>query len=71
MNPGRRRQDGSIRHFSDHDLERYYLGMLTEEEELARIEEHLLWCATCLARAEQAQDYVDAVRVALLKLHYL
>ena len=29
---------------SDHDLERYHLGMVKDEAELASIEEHLLWC---------------------------
>jgi len=29
-------------HISDHDLERYYLGMVQNEEEVARIEEHLV-----------------------------
>ncbi len=49
---------------SDHDLERYYLGMVIDEEELAPLEEHLLWCAWCVERAEETQDYVDAMRVA-------
>ena len=51
-------------HISDYDLERYYLGMVTEENELAALEEHLLWCISCVGRADEAQDYVDAVRVA-------
>ena len=51
-------------HISDHDLERYYLGMVTEESELAALEEHLLWCTSCVERAEETQDYVDAMRVA-------
>lgn len=54
-------------HLSDHDLERYYLGMITEEAELALLEEHLLWCGSCQDRAEEIQGYVDAIRVALLK----
>jgi len=29
-------------HISDHDLERYLLGMVTQEEKLAPLEEHLL-----------------------------
>ena len=53
-------------HISDHDLGRYYLGMVTEEEELAPLEEHLLWCPPCAERAEETQDYVDAMRVAAL-----
>jgi len=51
-------------HISDHDLERYYLGMVTDEEELALLEEHLLWCVQCVEQAEETQDYVDAMRVA-------
>lgn len=54
-------------HISNHDLERYYLGMVTEEAELAPLEEHLLWCSWCVKRAEQTQDYVDAMRVAMLE----
>lgn len=52
-------------HISEHDLERYYLGMVTDEAELAPLEEHLLWCERCVERAEQIQDYVDALRVAM------
>lgn len=53
-------------HISDHDLERYYLGMVTDEAELAPLEQHFLACAFCAERAEQAQNYVDAMRVAML-----
>ena len=53
-------------HISDHDLERYYLGMVTEEAELAPLEEHILCCPSCAEHAEETQDYVDAMRVALL-----
>ena len=56
----------TIEHISDHDLERYYLGMVTDEAELVPLEEHLLWCPSCVERAEQTQDYVDAMRVGLL-----
>ena len=31
-------------HISDDDLERYYLGMVKDEAELAPFEEHLLAC---------------------------
>jgi len=51
-------------HISDHDLERYYLGKVRDEEELAYIEEHLFWCVSCVERAEETQHYVDAIRVA-------
>ena len=52
-------------HISDHGLERYYLGMVTVEEELAPLEEHILACSWCAERAEEMQDYVDVMRVAL------
>jgi anti-sigma factor RsiW len=52
-------------HIDDHDLERYYLGMVDQEDELSRLEEHLLCCPECVARAEQTQRYVDAMRQAL------
>ena len=57
-----------MNHLSDEDLERYYLGMITEEAELAPLEEHLLWCHECLDRAEAAQEYVDLMRVSLLRV---
>jgi len=51
-------------HISDHNLERYYLGMVKDEAELAPLEEHILACASCAERADEAQDYVDAMRAA-------
>jgi hypothetical protein len=51
-------------HIDDHDLERYHLGMVKDEAEVAALEEHLLWCAACVDRAEAAAQYVDAVRAA-------
>jgi hypothetical protein len=54
-------------HISDHDLERYYLGMVTDEAELAILEEHILACASCAERADEAQDYVDAMRAAAIE----
>lgn len=51
-------------HISDHDLERYHLGMVKDEHELTSLEEHLLGCGACADRAEAVADYVDAVRVA-------
>jgi hypothetical protein len=43
-----------MKHISDHDLERYHLGMVVDEAELAEIEEHLLVCSPCIDAAEQA-----------------
>jgi hypothetical protein len=34
-------------HISDDDLERYYLSMVTTEEEVAPLEEHMLACPSC------------------------
>jgi hypothetical protein len=48
-------------HISDEDLERYYLGMVTEESELALLEEHLLACSSCAERFE------DAIRAAIIE----
>jgi len=53
-------------HISDHDLERYHLGMVNDESELAPLEEHLLACAGCAERAEEAADYVDAMRGGII-----
>jgi hypothetical protein len=58
-------------HLSDHDLEQYYLGMVTGESELAPLEEHILACAWCASRAEHAQDYVDALRKAAAGCHMI
>jgi hypothetical protein len=55
-------------HISDDDLERYYLGMIATESELAPLEEHILACQLCVSRAEEAQCYVDTIRVAALML---
>jgi hypothetical protein len=62
-----RHQPPALRHFRrrhDHDLERYYLGMVKDEAELGALEEHLLWCSACVERAAATADYVDAVRAA-------
>jgi anti-sigma factor RsiW len=54
-------------HISDEDLERYYLGKVTDESELAPLEEHLLACSLCVERAEEAQDRVNAIRAAIIE----
>ncbi len=54
-------------HISDDDLERYYLGMITEEAELAPLEEHLLGCGECVERAKAAEDHVDLMRAVILE----
>ncbi|MGC9950118.1 MAG: hypothetical protein ABSF64_27450 [Bryobacteraceae bacterium] len=52
------------RSVTGHDLERYYLGMVKDETELAALDEHILACGSCAERADGAQDYVNAVRAA-------
>ena len=58
------------RHILADDLERYHLGMVSEEAELARIEEHLLWCNKCLDRMEHTERYIDAVRNAAFRAEF-
>src|ERR1051326_8068334 len=53
------REYRSMEHIDDHDMERYYLGMLTDESELAGIEAHLLWCQSCQDRMKETERYVD------------
>jgi len=54
-------------HVCDDDLERYYLGLVTDESELAILEEHLLACAACVERMQETQDYVDAIRAGVIQ----
>jgi len=56
-----------MEHISDHDLERYHLGMVTAEDELALLEEHILGCPPCAQRATDAQNYVDTMRAAIIE----
>jgi len=53
-------------HIVDHDLERYHLGMIQDEAELAPFEDHLLACGECAKRAEEVAAYVDAMRQAII-----
>jgi len=55
-----------MEHLSDYDLERYHLGMILNENELAPFEEHLLACAQCAERAEQSASYVDVIRAGII-----
>ena len=54
-------------HLSDDELERYHLGAITEEPELAPLEEHLLACGSCAERAECCAGYVDFLRRSLIE----
>ena len=53
-------------HISDDDLERFHLGKITDDAELAIIEEHLLWCSRCIDAAEEAAHYVDTIRAGII-----
>jgi hypothetical protein len=57
-----------VNHICDHYLERYYLGMVRDEDEMVSLEEHLLACPSCIERSGSTRDYVDALRAALATL---
>ena len=52
-------------HISDHDLERFIVGMVKDESELESLEQHLLVCAECIERAEETREYIGTVKAAL------
>ena len=52
-------------HISDDDLERYAMGTVKDEGELARLEEHLLVCGQCIERAEKNEECIESIRAAL------
>ena len=52
-------------HPNEDSLERYAMGVIRDESELAAIEEHLLACPACVARAEDWDRYVWSVRSSL------
>ena len=49
-------------------MERYYLGQIEDEADLARLEEHYLGCPCCAERAEQIEEEVQALRADLLRM---
>ena len=53
-------------HISDHDLERYHLGMV-KGAELESLEEHILGCGDCADRAAESAAYVDTMRRAIIE----
>jgi hypothetical protein len=55
-------------HLHSEDLERYHLGMLQDEQDLAMVEEHLLVCPLCVDRAEATASYIDLMRAALIQM---
>lgn len=54
-------------HLPEEDLELYCLGRATNGQ-LAPIEEHLLECPECVARAEAMLEVIDSLRAALWRL---
>jgi len=70
LRKGRSESLNSSVHVSDHDLERYYLGQIVSEDEVARVEDHLIGCGECAERAAEAQDYVDAMRRGIIEGDY-
>ena len=50
-------------HISEDDLERYAMGKVKDEGELAALEEHLLVCGWCIGRAVviAARTAADAI----------
>jgi len=54
---------GLSSHFSQEVLERYSLGMLSDQG-CADVEEHLLICSRCQTQLEEADRYIGLVRSA-------
>ena len=50
----------------DNDLERYLLGYVTDESELAMLEEHLLICERCIEQTERIGIEMARIRHALV-----
>ena len=55
-------------HTPDEDLERDAIGALTDEEELAALEEYLLLRGSCIGQPEDAEADAEAMREALKRL---
>jgi anti-sigma factor RsiW len=51
-------------HASDDELELYVLNLL-QDDDLNRIEEHLLGCSLCVGSAEQLVEEISLLRLAL------
>jgi Putative zinc-finger len=52
-------------HLTDHVLECYQLGMLSEDEQ-ALVEDHYLVCPECAQRAVETAGFVDSLRAAMI-----
>ena len=56
--------DTRNQHLDAHTRDRYTLGFITDEQELARIQTHVGSCTDCLQALKTESDFVRAVRVA-------
>jgi hypothetical protein len=54
-----------VEHLTDEELEVHLMGAIPEGPELARIEEHLLWCQYYIERSVTTEAYMHALRIAL------
>jgi hypothetical protein len=54
-------------HITDDGLMRLMLDTLKDDDDLATVEEHLLVCAECIARAESTRRYTAAMLGVLAK----
>ena len=52
-------------HPSDETLELYSLRRFCDSPDLAQLEEHLLWCISCIERAEEFDEWTQFTRAAL------
>jgi len=50
-------------HIPDVELERYYLGLVTDQHELAALNTHLIGCPVCVVRSEINGAYFELMRV--------
>ena len=58
---------GIDRHLNDEETERYAMGSVSEEE-MARLEEHLLICEPCQVQVTESDVYVAAMEAAGMRL---
>jgi hypothetical protein len=48
-------------------MESFLLGRMRRGVELAMVEDHLAWCADCIARCKQTSEYIQLMRAALVE----
>lgn len=56
-------------HVSDHDLERLFLGLITNIQDQDRIRTHISVCHLCTVKAEWTEEYVSKMAEQLRLLH--